>query len=922
MQKSAKDILREKFSLQADKYYRVKLFDELGFKRQRCGSCGKFFWALIERKNCPDPPCETYGFIGNSPSDLKLDYIRTWRALENFFIKNGHTSVPTYPTVCRWFPGLYFTIASIVAFQRSVLGKPVFEFPSNPLIIPQVCLRFPDIENVGVTGRHYTSFIMIGQHSSYQPEEGKGYWKDNCIDLDWRLLTNVFRIPPEEITFVEDVWLGPSAFGYSLEYYVRGLELGNAVFTEFLGSPQNYSTMKPKVIDMGAGLERFTWILNGTDSSYDSTFGPVIQELKNKIHYDPEIFSRYSRLAGSLNLEDVDNVDNAKHTIAKQLSINYEKLREGVEQLEAAYAIADHAKTLLYAITDGQLPSNVGGGYNLRVILRRALSFIDEFKIDISLYEVCRAHAKYLKELNPRLVEGSKELKEILNVEEKRFFESRGRAINTIKSLLNKKVKLDESKMVELYESNGITPELIKEVSKKHNVEVSLPSKIYLRVTEKHVQEKEEEKRRIDIKNLPKTRLLFYEDQNLQEFDAKVLKIINISKGESYLQTSDIQQKSEYSDGNKYVILDQTAFYGRSGGQEPDHGEINGFRVYDVEKIGDVIVHAVENPNLIEGQIIHGKIDWTRRQQLMIHHTATHILNGAAREILGNHIWQNSAFKDVDYARLDITHYEIPEDKILNKIEERANQIIIDAIKTKKYFINRPNAEEKFGFSIYQGGAAPQEKLRIMEIPGFDVEACGGTHVDRTSEVQKILITNVEKIQDGVIRINFVSGPAAQRWLEEQRNRIKEIADILGCRNDQIIAKAKMLLNNWKISRKRLENKRKNFAAELSEELESKFENNVLITEIPNAGIKDLQEISLRLSRYDRIIILFGINDEVSIFASAGKETGIHIGKIISSVCKKLGGKGGGKDKLAQGIGKYKDKLKETIKELKKELIK
>ncbi|MFH1222121.1 MAG: alanine--tRNA ligase-related protein [Candidatus Micrarchaeota archaeon] len=173
----SKDVLRARFSGEPDKYYRVALFDELGFKRRRC-SCGKWFWTLNpEQEKCPDPPCTQYGFIGQKIGKLRKDYIGTWRAIERFFVKNGHTAVPSYPTVCRWFPGLYFTIASIVAFQRSVGGEPVFEFPSNPLIIPQVCLRFSDIPNVGVSGRHHTSFIMIGQHSLYDGSP-KGYWKD------------------------------------------------------------------------------------------------------------------------------------------------------------------------------------------------------------------------------------------------------------------------------------------------------------------------------------------------------------------------------------------------------------------------------------------------------------------------------------------------------------------------------------------------------------------------------------------------------------------------------------------------------------------------------------------------------------------------------------------------------------------------
>ena len=405
-----KEELRKKFSQEPEKYYKVRLFDELGFVRRHCKNCGKFFWTLTDRQVCPDTTCQEYEFIGNSPTKVKLDYVETWNAIEKFFVKNGHASVRSYPVVNRWFPGLYFTIASISAFQRSVMGETVFEFPYNPLIIPQVCLRFNDIPNVGVTGRHSTSFVMIGQHSLY---DGKnGYWKDRCIDLDFKLLTEIFKIDPREISFVEDVWVGPNAFGYSLEYFVRGLELGNAVFTEFLGTPDKYTIMKDKIIDMGAGLERFAWLINATPTSYDSIFGPVIDKLKTKIQYDKELFFKYSKVAGNIDLENVRNFIDVKKKISQQLNVNFKELLEKTQQIEAAYAICDHSKTLLYAINDGLLPSNVGGGYNLRVILRRALSFIEEFDLDIDLFDVCKMHATFLKRLDPRVKENLSDIKE------------------------------------------------------------------------------------------------------------------------------------------------------------------------------------------------------------------------------------------------------------------------------------------------------------------------------------------------------------------------------------------------------------------------------------------------------------------------------------------------------------------------------
>ncbi|MEM7817557.1 MAG: alanine--tRNA ligase, partial [Candidatus Aenigmatarchaeota archaeon] len=857
----SKDAVRARFSAEPDKYYRVALFDELGFQRRQC-ACGKWFWTLNpEQTKCPDPPCTSYNFIGQKIGKLHKDYVETWRAIERFFVKNGHTAIPSYPTVCRWFPGLYFTIASIVAFQRSVGGEPVFEFPANPLIIPQVCLRFNDIPNVGVSGRHHTSFIMIGQHSLH---DGKsGYWKDRCIELDWQLLTKVLGIPQHEISFVEDVWVGPSAFGYSLEYFVRGLELGNAVFTEFIGTPEQFRVMEKKIIDMGAGHERLMWLLSGQPTSYDSAFGPVMADLKKKVQYDSELFSRYAPLAGNLNVGEVADVAKARADIAWKLGVTPAKMQASIEQLEAAYAIADHSKTLLYAITDGQLPSNVGGGYNLRVILRRALGFIDKFKLDINLADVCAAHAKYLKKLDSRLKDSLSEVREIIGVEAERFNETKQRTSRTISALLERKVPLDAAKLNELYESQGITPELIAEVAASKNIRIDIPADVYVKMTERHMGERTEEPTKIDVRGFPPTRMLFYEDPKMREFDARVLKIID----------------------GKWVVLDRTAFYGRAGGQEPDHGTLSGCGVYDVEKIGEVIAHGVENIAFAEGDVVHGVIDWARREQITRHHTAAHVINAAARRVLGRHVWQHSAFKDVDRARLDITHYAALDAKQVAAIEAEANKIVRAGKRLKKHIEPRIEAESEHGFGIYQGGAIPHAELRIISIPGVDVEACGGTHTDSTRDIGEIVILGTERVQDGVVRINFVAGPAAERVKAAYAALVARCSDLLGVPREKVIDAAKKVFEEWKSYSKLLEKSVADRGKQLAAELDGKFVNNVLIERIEGADAKLLQEVSRALSGSKRLIILFGVKDQVSVFVSAGEESGASAGAIAREAC-------------------------------------
>ena len=513
------------FSSDPDKYYRVSLFDRLGFKRNKCISCEKFFWSLVDKNTCPDH--EAYNFIGNPPTNKRFDYIGAWKETEKYFQSQGHSITRRYPVVCRWRDDLYYTIASIVDFQRIMNNKVIFELPSNPLVVPQICLRFNDVENVGVSGRHYTSFCMIGQ--TCNADAPGGYWKDKCIDLDFGLLTNVLGIKPEEITFVEDIWIGAGAFGSSLEYFVRGLELGNAVFTEFEGDENNYRIMKNKIIDMGAGLERFSWITMGTPTSYDCTFGSVIKYLENSIgiQKDESFLSNYfkfvSRKFNIIEDDSTDKIIKLKKSIAHEMGVTFEHLEKIVSPYEAIYTIADHTRTLLFAISDGSLPSNVGGGYNLRILLRRVLSIIERFKWNIKIEDLIDTHVGYLKNMFPELEENKNEIYTILNLESKRYESTRQR-MNDIASTIRKNGKqLNVDDLIRLYESDGITPDFLKEV----NVITEIPSNFYLKLSELHnINQKPLYTPTIEgLEGLSPTKLLYYEDSSIREFDAQILKI-------------------------------------------------------------------------------------------------------------------------------------------------------------------------------------------------------------------------------------------------------------------------------------------------------------------------------------------------------------------------------------------------------------
>ncbi len=892
-----KDILRKKFSSDYERYYLVDLFKRRGFTRKKCENCGKHFWTLNQKAmRCDDQPCSPYSFIGNPPSKKNLDFVNSWKTVENFFVKNGHASIKRYPVVSRWRPDLFFTVASIIDFQRIEGGKVVFELPANPLVVPQMCLRFNDIPSVGVSGKHYTSFCMVGQHAIANKD---GYWKDRCIDLDFELVTKEFGIPEDEISFIEDVWVGYGAFGYSLEYFVRGLELGNAVFTAFEGDTAKYAEMKEKVVDMGAGLERFCWITQGTPTAYDSTFASVLERMKEvcRVDVDDELFLRYAKLAGSMNLDEYTNLTEARKAMAGLLNVDATRLSDKLAPLEALYAVADHSQTLLFAIADGLLPSNVGGGYNLRVLYRRAQSFIKRFEFGLTIQDVVNWHIDYLSSMYPELEEHRQDAAKVLEVESSRYSASSQRASKVISSLLTTKKELDTEDLVKLYDSDGITPEQLAAAGLKTTV----PHDFYAKVLSRHSVQKQEEKgQKFDITDLPETRLLFYEDDELFQFDARVLRTF---------------------DGG-FVVLDRTAFYPRGGGQEPDHGRLDSAEVLDVEKYGGIVLHKVKGELPKVGAVVEGGVDSRRREKIKRIHTATHIINGASRQVLGNWVWQHSAFKEEDYGRLDITHFAHLTDDDLHKIETLANEIVMRNLPISTTFMWRKEAEGMYGFKLYQGGVVPTGKLRIVNIGDWNIQACGGTHTRTTGEVGFIKIIKTERIQDGVERLDFVAGESAVRYAGGMYDTIGNISSALATQRENVVKVVSSLKGQLEETRRR----------------EKSLGLRVLELSLPQviSSSVDVKGAKLYLARDgelgEELIIAQGqsaVRSEPSLVylsvqprgnsvrmicfvGSRAKGLGVSADSIVKTLAKLLGGSGGGSADFAQGGGPIQDKIPDT----------
>ncbi len=757
--KELKAEFKKVFSKAPELYYPVSVLKSMGFTRGECKACGKHFWAAdSKRKLCGDSACTgSYDFIAKRITKVKLSYPEVWFEFKKMFESIGYKGIARYPVVARWRDDTLYVKASIYDFQPHVTSG-MSPPPAKKLVVPQTCLRFNDVDNVGVTMSHMTGFVMIGQHAFLPKEEWsqEQLFKDIC-----KWLFDVLKIPSTEVIFHEDAWAGGGNLGPCMEYFSGGVELGNQVYMLYEMSESGPKELSLKVLDMGMGMERVAWFTQATGTIYDATFPETLSKIFKKVGFSPDkkLLEKYVPFGAKLNLDEIDDVQKNMALIAKGIGLSAKELEKFLKPTSALYSIAEHARSLLIALNDGSLPSNVGDAYNLRMLFRRAQNLIDENKFPLDLGEVCHWHAIELKQLFPELLENIDDVKKILQVELQKHRQSKEKANSIIKRLIDSKEKPTVAKLVELYDSQGINPNELKAAADEAGLKIEIPQNFYSLVSERHEAKESAVEKKSQVK-LPKlsapTDLLFYQDAPLN-FKAKVIAVL--------------------ADGG--IILDKTNFYPEGGGQEHDTGTINGLKVENVEKIMDWVIHHVEGKHSLKpGDEVECRVDAVRRKQLSIHHTATHIVNGAARMVLGNHVYQAGAKKTTTHARLDITHFESLTPKEVKAIEDKANELVKRGIPIIKNFMDRAEAERRYGIRIYQGGYIPGKKVRIVEVKGIDVEACGGTHLDNTKEVGEIRIIKTSKIQDGVVRLEYVAGEAAKKYSETSDSNEAEIAAV------------------------------------------------------------------------------------------------------------------------------------------------
>jgi alanyl-tRNA synthetase len=891
--------------------YDLQYFHTNGYVRKKCKACGDYFWTLDSHAEyCGDQPCVKFSFIGNPLTKKPLTLTEVREGFLSFFEQHGHSRLhypetgQRCPVVARWRSDIYLTIASIADFQPHVTSG-VVPPPANPLVISQPCIRLNDLDEVGKSGRHLTTFEMMGHHAFNQHTD-EIYWKEKTVAYCDQFFRKKIGIPREAINYKEQLWIGGGNAGPCVEVLAGGLEIATLVFMNMKEDEKGAVTIEGKtyspnplnIVDTGYGLERVAWATTGTPTVYETAVPQMLQVL----------------------LENTSD-----HT-----------------EMSSIYALADHTKCLSFMLGDGIVPSNVKAGYLARLIIRRSVRFIEKLNLTMTLRDLVDLQLEFLAKEYPELIRRKDQISEMLEIETKRFSDTLSKGEGLVKRILKEKETIDTPALIMLYDTHGVPPDIVQNIAKNQNITVMIPPNFDTMIAELHSHEKTEEEPRQEQTLLPPTHLLYYDDHYTKEFDATVVWKQTTSRGTE-------------------VILDSTAFYPEGGGQPADKGVLiskeTSIPVLHVEKSGNSIIHILEKPVNI-GEKIHGVLDWDHRYALMKHHTGTHVINGSLRKLFGEHIWQAGSQLGVTEARFDFAHYKpIAEDEI-KIIEQQANTFVQQAIPVEKKVMKRNDAERSYGFRLYQGGVPPGNLIRVLNIPGLDVEACGGTHLNNIKEIERIRILKAERIQDGVNRITFAAGKMADLYQKEETELYHRVIHLLkpiytiqhqGDVSEQLRASAKLfsvsadqlektlqrfiqetgkkdttsvptlldaclhLFNEWK----KVQKQKKVVSSDTLEQLQHDA------VQIPGTQIKiiiarvetdAIQTAGALISEPGYVVHLF---DGKKLVSAASEDVDIDLRVFASELGKLLGGSGGGKPRLTQCGGPQKENVNKALEKAK-----
>lgn len=906
----------------SEKEFAVPFFKENGFVRKQCECCKAYFWTQRpDEKYCGDSPCVEYSFIGKSPAKRPYSVHDMRELFLSFFEKNGHTRIRPYPIVARWRDDVFLVGASIYDFQPYVT-EGMIPPPANPLVVSQPSIRFTDIDNVGPTlGRHDLIFEMGGAHAFNYPDK-EIYWMDQTIRYHHQLAIEEFGLKSESMSYKEHFWSGGGNAGPDLECLYAGLEISTLVFMQYKVQRDQLVRLPIRVVDTGYGIERWAWLSQGKPTAFQVIYGSVLDKIFNlaSVNFDEKLVAKVVPFSSYMNIERGESRLDARKKVADSIGMDWRDLDRVLVPIENAMAVADHTKTIAFLLSEGVVPSNVEEGYLARLLIRRTYRMLRQLGIEDKMPDILDLQVDYWGGDFPQLKDMKQEITEAIKSEEVKYRRTLERGSDLVKKVssdlkMNGQKEIPSETLVELYDSHGLVPDIVREIAGPMGVEVNPPTNFYTMVAEKHLSGKrmsDEEAESPDvaslkdkIEHLPETAQLYYKDPFQKEFQGKVVAVID----------------------GKYVALDQTCFYPEGGGQPGDIGVLHTtsgpIKVVETQKAGRVILHRIDGKPPAVGENVRGSIEWERRVSLMRHHTGTHLVLGAARRVLGKHAWQAGAQKGVESSRIDISHYERITEEQVREIERLATETALQDIPVESMWLPREKAEQAYGYILYQGGVVPGRELRIIKIGDWDVEACGGTHCTRTGQVGTIKILHTERIQDGVERIIFAAGTQALRAFQKQEQKLKGISTAIEAPVEKVEQYVQRLIEDKAKQAKRLEELSAQWAEQEAKRLlsSSKQVGHVRLCKAKYTTGEEAEIISLnnQITEQDpsAVTVLMLVKDSVRIFVGAGKQAlgeGVHAGKLAGKLASMVGGGGGGKDYFGQAGGTNVKTADEVIK--------
>lgn len=874
---------------------------------------------------------------------MKASEIRT--AFLEFFEERNHTTVKSSSLVPHDDPTLLFTNAGMVQFKRTFLGEE--RRPYSRAATSQKCMRaggkHNDLENVGRTARHHTFFEMLGNFSFGD------YFKEDAVEYAWEFLTKLMGLPPDKLyaTIHEGdrgMNLGPDeearelwakflprerilAFSTKDNFWSMGdtgpcgpcseilidqgpamgcgspdckpgcdcdryLELWNLVFMQFNRKEDGSLEPLPKPsIDTGMGLERIAAVIQKVPSNYDTDlFAPMREKVTELTGYQ----------YGASPEKDV-----------------------------SVKVIADHSRAAAFLIGDGILPSNEGRGYVLRRVLRRALRHGRFLGLNRPfLHEVALSVMHAMQDAYPELLESRSFITRVILHEEERFNETLDHGLNLlqeeIKTLRSQgKTVVPGSLIFKLYDTYGFPIDIITDMARDLQLEAD-------EAGFNELMEKQREQSRLHWKGSGEREVS--EAYRQLAAEGVMTRFVGHDSLEADSSIAALVQGgkplSEAGEGMEVeVVTLETPFYGASGGQVGDVGEITApggrIRVTDTHKLpGDIFVHVgkVEGGIVRVGDAVHLKVDAAARQATALHHTATHILHAVLRSVLGDHVKQAGSLVAPDRLRFDFTHFAPLTPEEFNEIEKRVNDEIRQNVDLEVQVMNLDQALKTGAMALFEEKYG--DRVRVVNIPGFSQELCGGTHTHRTGDIGLFVIVQEMGIAAGVRRIEALAGSRALDYVRQQRAALVNVAALLKTSPQDLADRVEKLIALQRQTERELEALKASLTTRRSQDLLDAAEDwngiKVLVSRVETDDPKVLREMNDRFKdRLKNGVIVLGAAHEQKAFLLAGVTpdlTGkIRAGDLIREIAKEVGGSGGGRPDMAQAGGNQPEKLEDAL---------